>query len=207
MNAAKPRLAGAAIPYAAVVAGMYLLHSGWAAILLYHLGMLILLACDRRRSWAPLLKQGWRLGWGLTAMTLCLLSGPIVYTLWPLLEVPDIALRDNLAFFGLQGNSWLLFILYFSTAHPILEEIYWRGYLRDDSPGLSPLDPLFAGYHLLVLSFFIRVTWLPLPLAVLTAAGWCWRYLNHKLNGLAVPALSHLAADTAIMIAVWFLGQ
>ena len=43
-------MAAAVVPYAAVGAGLYALGSAWAAILLYHLGIVIVLSITGWRS-------------------------------------------------------------------------------------------------------------------------------------------------------------
>jgi len=58
---------------------------------------------------------------------------------------------------------------------------------------------VFAGYHILVLAWFIKLPWLIIAFIVLTAAAYIWRYTASKLEGLVVPLLSHIAADVSII--------
>ena len=73
-----------------------------------------------------------------------------------------------------------------------------RGYLGGHKY-FSWTDLAFAGYHILVLAWFIKVPWLVIAFIVLTVAAYIWRYIASKLEGLAVPLLSHIVADVSII--------
>ena len=111
----------------------------------------------------------------------------------------------ELADLGLCNTAWLLFMVYYVTINPLLEELFWRGYLGSDSTFLTWNDIWFAGYHILVLVRFVTVTWIVASFLVLVGAAWFWRQLARKYNGLMVPIASHAAADLSIIAAVFFL--
>ena len=96
-------------------------------------------------------------------------------------------------------------MIYFSTVQPILEELYWRGFLGNSQKCFSWVDLAFAGYHILVLAWFIKTGWLVVAFIVLTVAGCVWRYTAARLGGLAVVLVSHIVADVSIVAVVYVL--
>ena len=68
-------------------------------------------------------------------------------------------------------------------------------------------DLAFAGYHILVLAWFIKLPWLIIAFVVLTIAAYIWRYMAFKLKGLAIPLLSHIIADISIIAVIYVLIQ
>ncbi len=189
------------LPYLAVAIGLYLLHSAWLAMLLYHTGIILFLII-----WAKdnLGLQQLFLGLNLkilsVAIVICSLSGIIIYYLWCFMALDniDVALTE----YGLAGLSWYLFVIYFSIANPLLEELFWRKLLYEKGIFGFLLDVAFAGYHVLVLHLFINWLWVFLAFLLLVSAAWTWRYLFNSLNGLAVPWLSHTVANISIILAV-----
>ncbi|MHB0936468.1 MAG: CPBP family glutamic-type intramembrane protease [Armatimonadota bacterium] len=199
------RLAAPYVPYLAVIAGMYLLHSAWASVFLYHLGMAGVLLVERR--WG----EARKLGAGLQPLQMTatgffgLSGGVLLYLLWPLLGLPA-GFADSLANLGITKAVWPLFLGYFCLVNPWLEEVYWRGYLRDDAARPVPNDALFAGYHVLVMASFVWWPWLIVVLLGLTGAGWLWRQQARLTKGLVVPMVSHLIADASILLTVYLFA-
>jgi len=202
--ASRLRRAAPYAPYLAVLVGMYLLHSAWAAVLLYHLGMVLVLTFDRGWGQARKLVAGMQ-PFNLTATSLFGLSGgALLYLLWPLLGVPP-GVSESLAVLGITKAAWPAFIAYFCLVNPWLEEVYWRGYLGDTAVRPVPNDALFAGYHVLVLSSFVWWPWLIVVMVGLTVAGWFWRQQARRTGGLLGPAVSHMLADAGVFFIVYYL--
>lgn len=139
------------VPYLTVAAGLYLFHSAWAALLGYHVGILLVFALTgswrRLERFKPSGSGDWALGLALPS----LLAGLWVYTRWASLDTRHLA-PVFLASLGLNGDSWPWFIAYFALINPWLEELYWRGLLGSPSPLPVPDDAWFSAYHLLILS-------------------------------------------------------
>ncbi len=198
-------LAAALIPYAGVLLGMYVFHSAWLAILLYHAGIIAFLFYRKsekpwQRMWAgmkfPLLVPG---------LIACAMAAPVVYFMWPWFSVSETVLPEWLARYGLTGWAWLLLIPYFSIVHPVLEEIHWRGISSDFAPSICWQDLLFAGYHVLVLFQLIRWPWLFLVFGVLAGSSVFWRWSAARFGGYGFPILTHAVADAAVVVGVIFL--
>ena len=138
------RLLAPAIPYLAVLIGMYtFINNAWAAIILYHLGIITVLVLARY----------WKLGRLLiTAEDFLVLAGVVlgsavagffIYWLWVIIKLAELIFTDQLSALGLVNVPWFLFIAYYFTINPLLEEMFWRGYLvnwivRQHQGGRSP---------------------------------------------------------------------
>lgn len=196
------------LPTVAVGVGMFGafgLRSGWAAIALYHLGIVLFLAAapDRRRGLSLHGVSRW-LGLAVPAAA----SGGVVLAIgWPWFVGDADGLADALAGLGLTGGAWTAFLLYYVLVNPWLEEIFWRGWLAPaSSPRLHWHDFAFALYHAVVLTFFLEPVWIALCFAALVGAAWVWRWMARAWGGLAGPIATHLAADAGIVTAaVWVL--
>ncbi len=193
--------------YVVVFVGLYIFKNAWTAILLYHLGIVLLLIIGSRKNLIKSIFAGWDLTVGLIAVAVCALSGPAILVCWEYMRLDQSALGTVLGNFGLHGWSWYLFIIYFATVQPLLEELYWRRFPGRSRKWPCFTDLAFAGYHILVLVWFIKWPWVTAAFVVLVMAGWTWRRIMHRFGGLAVPILSHIAADISIVTAVGLLLQ
>lgn len=193
------------VPYVAVLIGMYLFHSAWTALLLYHTGILVII---RQRRPSNLWKTVWagaKNPWTGPAVAAGALAAPTVYFLWPLLHLSENVLPLWMAKYGLTGWPWLLLIPYFSLVHPVLEEIHWRGIAPERFIPLCRQDLFFAGYHVLVLCQLVHWPWLILVFSVLVGSSIVWRWTANRFEGCLLPILSHAAADAGVLVGVLFL--
>lgn len=197
-------------PIVAVLFGLYGLDSGWAAIFLYHAGIVATIFYEGtawKRIWS-----GFCPGPALGLFFAGVLVAPAVVILLPLLvqlspwETGE-TLRQGLATAGLEGISFWLFFLYLCLPHPSLEELGWREILDVDTSLPHLRDFEFASYHLLVMHFFFPGAWLFffVCLVSLTLMGWIWRQLKRRYGGLAVPVWFHAGGDLGAMLGVWWL--
>jgi membrane protease YdiL (CAAX protease family) len=194
-------IAGAMAAYAAVLAGILWLRSGWAAILGYHLAMVAAIAASGRSGVWRLTVRG-RDAAVLAALAVpCAAVGPVVWLLWPVAGLEDLRMVDGLGALGLGGSSWVGFVVYYSLANPVIEETFWRGWFAETSRWPAPSDVLYAGYHAVVLWIFLQRAWIALALAVLVGAGWAWRRAALRTGGLLVPVATHLVADVSVVAA------
>ncbi len=204
---ARAQRAAVLVPYVAVTLGLWVWRSAWAASLLYHLG-----AC------AFVLGSGrWRqLRWSSSMPPRAIVAaiavvsagvGPVVFVMWSIVKHSGVEMGAELADIGLAGASWALFIVYYATVNPVVEEVFWRGYLGSSSVRLVAQDFWFAGYHVLVLVRFMDWPWIAVSLAALVTAGWAWRQLAARFDGLAMPVLSHAVADASLILAVFAIAS
>jgi hypothetical protein len=194
-----------ALPYAAVFFGLYVLRSAWATILLYHAGMVTLLRFGGQESLLRSARQGWSAPAAAVTGIVFGTCGLLLALLWGTISREHMNLGETLASFRLSGLSWWVFAVYYVTVHPVLEEIYWRGYLPGVHRSSVAVDAAFAGYHVLVLCIFVKLPWVLVSFGVLWFAAWSWRQLTARFSGLGVAIASHAAADLSIVAVAEYL--
>ena len=194
------------IPYITIVIGLLIFHNAWLAILSYHAGMVAVL-CLAKAGISPKKVFGSDTLWiPLITALVGLSGGLLLYLLWPLLSVPeDIYLY--LSSIGMNEQTWPVFLAYFITINPLIEEYYWRGYLASATKCLTLNDLLFSGYHLLVLAGHMEAIWLFAVFFVLAIGAWFWRQMNRLNGGLLASTVSHIAADIAVMLTIYYLSM
>lgn len=192
----------AAIPYAAVVTGLYVMRNAWVAILLYHAGIVAVLAGEGRTDMLKTARSGWERRVMVPACMVAALGGAALFLLWPVVGLGKESLANSLSEYGLSGSRWVLFAAYYATAHPILEELFWRGRLGSRRFGPTWPDAAFGGYHFVVLVLFIEIPWALVSAVILSVAAWTWRYAAERFGGLGIPLVSHAVADLSIVLAI-----
>ena len=178
-------------PYVAVVIFWYVWPNAWLAILAYHAQILVW-------NWAALLKM--RPVRERREMLLALpaiLAGPILYVLLPLITRTELSVW--LDAYRLSGLPLVLMIPYFGFVHPFLEQVHWHS-LREAT---AWSHPVFAGYHMIVLSSLLTVPWLALSFGVLAGTSFAWNQMFRRRGSLMGPTLSHMLADLGVVVAAW----
>jgi len=196
------RIAGLFMPYITVWLGLYVFKNAWAAILGYHIGIVLLVtlagAWPRLGEFRPTMPVWQVLVFGLTGC----MAGISVYFLWPFIHVSP-QLTDALPGWGLTPRVWPLFIAYSTFINPWLEEAYWRGWLGNTAQHPIVQDAFFAGFHLVILAPFFPAPWLAVAFIVLAVSGWMWRQVTRAEKSLLASSLFHMAADVSILLVVW----
>jgi hypothetical protein len=189
------------LPYACVFLGIIILHSAWGALISFHIGLLPALIPNRRliyRSMSlPVLRP---VLWPVAISGL--IAGPGLWLLWICFGVP-VEFQLKVASLGLVSANWPFFIAYFTLVNPWLEEAYWRCVLTSSKRYPVWIDFLFAGYHLIILSMFVGLTWMAFAFAVLSAAGWFWRRVSHYTQSLLPAVFAHTLADLSILCVLY----
>lgn len=189
-------------PIFAVLLGLYAMESAWAAILLYHAGLLAGIWVRRD----ALREVRWRSS--PLAIFVAVQAGLVAYPavrfgLPFLVGSGGVAeLGTRLEQLGLIGSFFSLFFLYFVTVHPVLEEVGWRGVLQEKSARPHLHDVEFAAYHLPVLWWLFPGQWGLLALAAptLAAMAWIWRIARDRF-GLIAVIFFHAVADFGVISA------
>lgn len=187
------------LPYLGVLSGYYLLSSGWAAIGLYHLAIVVVLTASQGWSSARTLVRGRFKALGFAMGGSCLASGVALYLLWPLARLEGITLASSLTSLGLEGGAWIAFIAYYTLVNPWVEEVYWRGWYPEQLRFRVVSDLLFAGYHVFVVIRFVGSGWAVFIFLALVAAAFIWRQIAARSGGLILPVSTHLLADASVI--------
>ena len=201
------QIASLAAPYLAVSAGMYLFHNAWVAFIAYHACIVTFLVVYRKPDLIKKLFCGWN--WYVTAV-LSVLSAMLILlavgaSQHVMLDSTD--LMKTLSGFGLGNTSFYIFAALFVSVHPVLEELFWRSFHWGPCGTYWPVDIIFSGYHILVLTFFITWQGLLLIFAIISLAALLWRFCGQKLNGLATILFAHIVADIAILTSTILLAN
>lgn len=194
-----------AVPYAAVLIGLHVLQNAWAAIILYHVGMVTLLRLGGQEGLRRAVRQGWSAPAAVVVGIVFAAGGLPLVLLWGTISREQVDLAETLTSLRLSGLSWWVFAAYYITVHPVLEEIFWRGYLTRVHRSSVVPDVAFAGYHALVLCIFIKLPWVLVSFGALWFAAWSWRQLVARYSGLGVAIASHAAADLSVILLVEYL--
>jgi hypothetical protein len=226
-------LVSPAAAYGAVAIGLYVLRSGWAAILLYHLVLVAaVLLCGSRgdvllgrgreqgtgaspgasiSTWlghdrsAGRALRGWRTSWALPLLVLSAASGPVLLALWPWIAL-DAPLPPVLERLGLSGVSFVGFAFYYSVVNPWIEEVYWRACYASVVRRPLVADVLFAGYHVMILVLVVQPYGAAAAAVVLVGASAAWRAIARARGGLLIPVVTHMAADASIIVLAAFVA-
>jgi membrane protease YdiL (CAAX protease family) len=128
---------------------------------------------------------------------------------------PTAEVRAKVASFGITTvASYAALAVFYSLAHSLLEEYYWRwfvfghacrGLALPAAIGLSSVG--FAAHHVLLLGTYFGyaspLTWLFAAAIVIGGAFWAWLYRSS--GSLVGPWLSHALVDAAIFVIGWDL--
>jgi hypothetical protein len=195
------RILALLFPYPAIGIGLYVFQNAWAAIGFYHVGILCFLITDRKRPPLRNLLSGWNITWA-GFIPAAALSGVLIDSLWPSMQ--HFNLDVQLTGYGLDGASWTLFLLYYAFFNPLLEQVYWRGYLGHPGRRVRIEDVAFAGYHFFTMICFVQWSWALISFIILTGTAWLWRQIVRETGGLLIPLLSHISADVSI---IWIVHK
>lgn len=115
------------------------------------------------------------------------------------LDVSDLAAHPGNYAYGWVLASWLLGLLVTSTSGPVIEELYFRGFLLPRIPG-KPVMVVTAGVALFAL-YHLFSPWMAVTraIALVPMVYFVWRKRNLGI-GIAAHVLLNLAGDTIPMI-------
>jgi len=194
------------IPYITIGIGLLVFHNAWLAILSYHIGMVAVIFLSRTGISIKQAYQGNKVWITFIAALVGAGGGILLYVLWPLLSVPD-DINLYIQSIGLNEETWTVFLAYFILINPWIEEYYWRGYLASGAKGITLNDLLFSGYHLIVLAGHMETIWLFAVFFGLTVGAWFWRQMNRLNGGLLASTISHITADIAVILTIYFISM
>jgi uncharacterized protein len=112
--------------------------------------------------------------------------------------------------FSARGEGWLVLILL--VVNPILEEVYWRGFiyekLRMESTAKYAIlmtSAFYTLYHLLsVIPIFSGIFGIVAAVPVFIA-GIFWGCIREKTGSITAAIIGHVLSDAGIIFVYWFL--
>lgn len=190
------------LPYLAVWAGLFLFRNAWLTLIGFHIAIALVLLVVRSNIPISILFKSKYSKRILASIFFCATSGIGLYFLWDVFGVAN-DLPSQLRSIGLNSSSWPVFIAFFSLVNPFIEEYFWRGVLGDISKKLIVGDLIYAGYHAIVLWGRVHPLSILLAVIILISAGWFWRQISRKDNGLLAAVLGHMIADFTILLTIY----
>jgi membrane protease YdiL (CAAX protease family) len=199
-------------PALMIFIGLQLFGSVVFTFLLFYSWLLLVPIIDRAfpRESFLLTKQGLLVGVGSGLLFFLFIFGGLNWLHIYFLDIDQLrVLLIEWGFSG-AGEIWLMLVLL--IANPILEEVYWRGYmhekLRKNGSSMYTIcitATFYTLYHLLsVVPIFQGVYSIAAVLPVL-AAGLFWGYIREKTGSIAATIVGHGLSDLGIVCVYWFI--
>ncbi|HEX2996993.1 MAG TPA: CPBP family glutamic-type intramembrane protease [Anaerolineales bacterium] len=190
------------LPYLAVGSGVFWFRNAWAALLGFHLAILLSLLFVGARFPIKALFKSNHIHWLVLSVVLCGSAGIFLYFFWSSFGIAS-DISAHIVTLGLDSANWRAFIAYFSLVNPFMEEYFWRGYLGSATRYIHISDFAYAGFHALILVGNMPLSSIIYGLIALVLAGWFWRQVAREDGGLLAPVLGHMAADFTILMTVY----
>jgi len=168
---------------------------------------------QRERQW-PRWPSPWSVAVGIGFGLIVAAAMQAIYSAVPqVFDAPGAEVRKKVESFGIGSPAgYVLFAVFVSAIHSLLEEYYWRWFVFGQLARGCRL-PLaivvssiaFAAHHVLVLGLYFGysgptwgLTWLFALGVAIGGAFWAWLY--HASDSLAASWLSHACIDAAIFV-------
>ena len=193
-------------PYFAVWAGLFLFKNAWFTLIGFHSAILLALLVMRPAVPVSILFKSKSAKWILFSLLFCSTSGIGLYFLWDVFGVAG-NLPAQLQTLGLNSTSWIPFIVYFSLVNPFVEEYFWRGVLGSATKKLYIGDLIYASYHVMILWGRVHPFFILFAVIILVSAGWLWRQMLRKDDGLLAAVLGHMAADFSTLLTIYTMTR
>ena len=191
------------VPHVIIGLGIPGFGDAWGAMFGFHIALAVMILVRRQRL--SVLVEGWDTP---TAVRLVAMTAPVgvaIYLFFAYLPFELDAVR--LGVWGVLGDRWIWFCLYFCAVNPALEELFWRGGIEEASPErqvprLSLGDFCFGTYHLIVLIYLLPPAIAVSVTMILCVIGYIWRLTANKCGGLAPSVVSHTVANVSAVLGV-----
>ena len=122
------------------------------------------------------------------------------------------ALRALLVDWGFIGPGEIVLVLVLLLLNPLLEEVYWRGYMfekiRAKSSALLTITvtgAFYTLYHVLTVMEIFEIAFTLAALVPVLFAGLFWGYVRERTGSILATVIGHGLADFGIVCVYWFL--
>ncbi|WP_050182848.1 CPBP family intramembrane glutamic endopeptidase [Domibacillus robiginosus] len=199
-------------PSLMILIGLQLLESVVITFVLFYSWLLAMPLIDKAfpRERVQVTKQAVILGLGSGLLFFLFIFGGLKWLHTYLLNIGE--LRTLLMEWGFSGPGEIGLVLVLLLANPILEELYWRGYvyekLRANGKAIYTIlitASFYTLYHLLsVIPIFQGGSSVAAILPVLIA-GLFWGYTREKTGSIVAAMIGHILGDLGIVTSYWFI--
>ncbi|TWT25212.1 CPBP family intramembrane glutamic endopeptidase [Planomicrobium sp. CPCC 101110] len=121
-------------------------------------------------------------------------------------------LRVLLLDWGFAGPLEFAFILLFVFVNPVLEEVYWRGYMYEKlrikgtaAYAIIMTSIFYTLYHVLTVLHLFQSGYTLVAVLPVLLVGLFWAYIREKTGSITATIIGHSIADFAIMCVYWFI--
>lgn len=154
-------------------------------------------------------KQGLLLGTISGMVFFIFIFGGMIWLHEYLLDVE--ALRALLVAWGFIGPGELLLVLVLLLLNPVLEEVYWRGYIfekiRSKGSALSAIlvtAAFYTLYHILTVMQIFEIAYTLVAVIPVAIAGLFWGYVRERTGSITATIIGHGLGDLGIVCVYWF---
>lgn len=138
--------------------------------------------------------------WSLATVVVVSLT---LLSVTPFLDVTQISLQLQ-QIYTLTPFVYFLVALTISLLNPIVEEIFWRGFLFAQSRSMW-IGAVFGLHHTFMLYSWIGPVLSIVVGVLLGLVGVLFNYLYAKHNSIVLPLVMHMVADIVIMVYGYWL--
>jgi membrane protease YdiL (CAAX protease family) len=199
-------------PSLMILIGLQLLESVVVTFVLFYSWLLAVPLIDKAfpKERVKVTKQAVIVGSGSGLLFFLFVFGGLNWLHMYLLDIHK--LRVLLMEWGFSGPGEIGLIFVLLLANPVLEEVYWRGYmyekLRKNGKALYTIlmtASFYTLYHLLsIIPMFQGTSSMAAILPVLIA-GLFWGYIREKTGSIVAAIISHVLGDLGIIAVYWFI--
>lgn len=145
--------------------------------------------------------------YGLISGILLSLGLVLVFIIFPNKEALTLQIQNKAdAYLDLSLQLYILFSLFLSLAHSLLEEYYWRWFsVKSLTQHCSPNTAIlignlgFSAHHFIIINAFMGPVWAVLGTFGVFLGGLTWSWLYKKSDSLFASWISHICVDATIM--------
>lgn len=155
-------------------------------------------------------KEGILLGVASGLVFFIFIFGGMLFFHEYLLDVEE--LRALLVAWGFIGPAEIWLILVLLLLNPVLEEVYWRGYMFEKvrntgnaAKAIAVTGVFYTLYHVLTTMQLFEVAYTLVAVIPVLIAGLFWGYVRERTGSITATIIGHALGDLGIVCVYWFM--
>ncbi|WP_052131552.1 CPBP family intramembrane glutamic endopeptidase [Planococcus sp. CAU13] len=155
-------------------------------------------------------KQGLVLGIVSGVVFFIFIFGSMIWLHEFLLDVE--ALHALLVAWGFIGPAEIGLVLVLLLLNPVLEEVYWRGYMFEKirrtgsaAKAITVTAAFYTLYHVLTVMQLFEVAYTLVAVIPVLIAGLFWGYVRERTGSITATIIGHALGDLGIVCVYWFM--